>query len=272
MSEERTQVFRGDAAPEMAVAETGDARPARGRTAPSDQRSLQDQRDGETGKRESLDARHGEADVRALQDAQDGPTDVRALQDAQTGEAGLREIQDAQDGMSDTREMHDASDGPVEARAMRDAEGVSDTRGRHDADGPAEQRRVDDADGLSDTRQLHDHRATTPAPDAGGAAGARVEPTLNFNDDVPETPTSPSVPATPAAKAQEAPVRAPVPAPTAQSDADLDFRVERDATPWALSIHLEQRIASLGVTTQKVNQQLDALEESTKRLAKRIGK
>ena len=56
------------------------------------------------------------------------------------------------------------------------------------------------------------------------------------------------------------------------SDPDLTFKVDDDATPWALAIHLEERIASLGVTTTKVNHQLDRLDESIQRLAKRIGK
>jgi len=56
------------------------------------------------------------------------------------------------------------------------------------------------------------------------------------------------------------------------SDPDLTFKVEEEATPWALSIHLEERIASLGESTAKVNRQLDRFEESIQRLAKRIAK
>ena len=64
------------------------------------------------------------------------------------------------------------------------------------------------------------------------------------------------------------PAKAEAPVP----DPDLTFKVEQDATPWALSIHLEARIASLTESTAKVNEQLGGLEDSIKRLAKRIGK
>jgi len=56
------------------------------------------------------------------------------------------------------------------------------------------------------------------------------------------------------------------------SDPDLTFKVEDEATPWALSIHLEERIASLGESTAKVNRELDRFEQSIQRLAKRIAK
>ena len=141
---------------------------------------------------------------------------------------------------------------------MDDAEGLSDRREMNDADGLSEQRRMEDADGLSELRQLHDHKAALP-----GEGGGKAEVKLNFNDDEPEPEPVAAAPA---------PAKPVVEPPSPQDDADLTFKVERDATPWALSIHLEERIARLGLTTAKVNEQLDALEASTKRLAKRVGK
>ncbi len=221
MSQEKTQIFRGDEAPEMGIADTGDATPARRPSAPVDQRALSDSKDAPQGER-------------------------REMHDAK-GEAEVRRMDDAAEGHAEQRRMDDAGEGPVERRAMADADGVS------------EQRKMDDADGLSELRQLHDHKAALPGEGAG-----KAEVKLNFNDDEPEPAPEAAAPAP--AKA------APVPQPSPQDDADLTFKVERDATPWALSIHLEERIASLGLTTAKVNEQLDALEASTKRLAKRVGK
>jgi hypothetical protein len=63
----------------------------------------------------------------------------------------------------------------------------------------------------------------------------------------------------------EAPVVAPVAAPVEMIKKD-------DAIPWALSIHLEERIKGLGSKTASVNQELDALEAASQKLAKRIGK
>ncbi len=247
MSEEKTQIFRGDEAPEMGIAETGGPAQAPRRPAPSDQRALQDQRDGEQHLPETHDARGGE-DVRELPaTATDGPVDGHDSRDA-AGPVEMRESRDA-GGASDLREMSDA-------------QGAADVREMHDGDGASEQRRMDDADGLSELRQLHDHTAAQPAP-----AAAKEKSALNFNEDEVVAPA----PEAPAVASPRLPPRQ-VDPPSAADDADLTFKVERDATPWALSIHLEERIASLGVTTAKVNQQLDALEESTRRLAKRIGK
>ncbi len=240
MSEEKTQIFRGDEAPEMGIAETGGPAPSPRRNAPSDQRALQDQRDGASLQREMHDA-EGEAVLREMPAAEaDGPADVRSLRDAE--------------GASELREMHDA-------------QGMADVREIHDAPGAAEQRRIEDADGLTELRQVHDHGAPVPAP---APAAVSERPPLNFNEDEVAEP-APEAPAARLEPQQPRPA-APPAAPAPQDDADLTFKVERDATPWALSIHLEERIASLGVTTAKVNQQLDTLEESTKRLAKRIGK
>lgn len=246
MSQEKTQIFRGDEAPEMGIAETGDATPARRPSAPVDQRALSDSKDAPEGER------------RELRDAQ-GEAELRRTDDATEGHAEQRRVQDAAEGPAEQRRMEDAGEGPSEERRMNDAEGVSEQRAMRDAEGLSEQRRMEDADGLSELRQLHDHKAALPA-DAGG----KDEVKLNFNDDEPE-PEPPVV-------AAPAPAKPKMEPPSPKDDADLTFKVERDATPWALSIHLEERIANLGLTTAKVNEQLDMLEASTKRLGKRVGK
>jgi hypothetical protein len=162
-------------------------------------------------------------------------------------------------GEAELRRIDDASGGEAEQRRMRDAtDGVTDQRRTDDAEGASEQRAMRDADGLSELRQLHDHKAAVP-----GEISGKAEVQLNFNDDEPEPEP---VVATPE------PAKPVVEPPSPQDDADLTFKVERDATPWALSIHLEERIANLGMVTAKVNEQLDKLEASTQRLGKRVGK
>lgn len=220
MSQEKTQIFRGDEAPEMGIAETADATPARRPQSPVDQRALSDSKNAPQGER--------------------------------------REMRDAEQGAAEQRRADDAEGGPSVQHRMDDAQGPSDTREMRDAEGVSEQRVLNDADGLSELRQLHDHKAAVPDALAG-----KAEVQLNFNDDEPEPVAA--APAPPPAKPA-------VEAPSPKDDADLTFKVDDDATPWALSIHLEERIASLGLTTAKVNQQLDALEASTKRLGKRVGK
>ncbi len=207
MSQEKTQIFRGDDAPEMGIADTDEATPARRSSGPADQRALSDSKEGQQGER---------------------------------------------------REMRDASDGLTEQRRTNDAEGASNRREMHDAEGLSEQRAIHDADGLSELRQLHDHKVALP-----GEAAGKAEVRLNFNDDAPEPEAVAAIPE------PAEPVVAP---PSPQDDADLTFKAEDDATPWALSIHLEERIANLGMVTAKVNEQLDRLEASTQRLGKRVGK
>ena len=50
----------------------------------------------------------------------------------------------------------------------------------------------------------------------------------------------------------------------------LNAKAPDEATPWALSIHLEQRIQKLQDEKSKVNAQLDSLEVSSKKLEKRL--
>lgn len=245
MSQEKTQIFRGDEAPEMGIAETGDATPARRPSAPVDRRALSDSKDAPEGERREMRDAHGEAELRRMDDATEGHAEQRRMEDAVEGHAEQRRVEDA-------------GDGPSEERRMSDAEGVSEQRAMRDAEGLSEQRTMNDADGLSELRQLHDHKAALP-----GEAAGKAEVTLNFNDDEPGPEPVAAAPA---------PAKPKMEPPSPKDDADLSFKVERDATPWALSIHLEERIANLGLTTAKVNEQLDMLEASTKRLGKRVGK
>ncbi len=217
MSEEKTQVFRGDEAPEMAIAETSEPVRAKSADAPADARSLQDQKDGPS-------------HARAIGDATDGATDQRRIADA--------------DGLAELRQLHDA-EGRSELRQMQDADGISEQRQIEDAEGPSEQRQI--REGFQSFREP----ALDDAGEADAVAGAANDTT---------------------AQAASATVDTGAPAQKAPSDPDLTFSVEEDATPWALSIHLEERIALLGATNAKVNEQLNGLEDSIRRLAKRIGR
>ncbi len=227
MSEEKTQVFRGDEAPEMAIAETSAPVKPKAVDAPADARRLQDQKDGPS-------------DLRAIGGAADGNVEQRRMDDAD-GLAELRQLHDAE-GLSDQRSIQDA-DGLSDQRTMQDAAQAFNAPALNAGEGPSEARRMDDGSGPSERRQLHDHNAAMPGMPANAA--------------------TPSAGGTTQAGAAAA---------AAPSDPDLTFKVEEDATPWALSIHLEERIANLGATNAKVNEQLNGLEESIRRLAKRIGR
>ncbi len=272
MSEEKTQIFRGDEPPEMAIADTTEIKRARARKGPSDQRAVHDQKHGETLHHEMHDSHDGHVEQRSMHDG-DGLADLRQLHGKEAGEgatalhdadglADLRQLHDAEgeqvasaghahDGPSDGRHLHDA-DGLSDARAMHDAEGLADARHMHDADGLSDERRMEDAQGLSDLRAMHDQQGLHGTGVIGDVA-------LEGDEDQLAHATEDAV----AEGEAEAEV---------MSDPDLTFKVEEEATPWALSIHLEERIASLGETTAKVNRQLDRFEDSIQRLAKRIAK
>ncbi len=272
MAEEKTQIFRGDEPPEEAIADTSEVVRRKPLSAPVDQRGIRDQKDGESFDRSIRDASGGPEEQRRMEDADglselrqlhgkdgreggptlrdsDGPSDLRQLQDADHDLEGTRLR--SGDGPSDARRMEDV-DGLSDQRAMHDADGLSDQRAMQDADGLSDLRAMKDAEGLSDLRQMNDQHALIPE----GAVG---DENLGAEGD--------------SAAAQHATGDAEDEAlPDVMSDPDLTFVVEEEAAPWALSIHLEERIASLGVSTKKVNQQLDRLDESIQRLAKRIAR
>ena len=249
MSEEKTQIFRGDEPPEMAIADTTEVKRTRARKGPSDQRAVQDQKDGETFSRGIHDARDGHAEQRSMHDG-DGLADLRQLHGKDVGE-GATALRDG-DGPSDMRQLHDA-DGLTDARHTHDGDGESDLRQMHDADGLSDQRRMQDAQGLSDMREMHDQHGLHVGGTIGdtGLAGDEAGHELGAAETTEQSEAGAEV----------------------VSDPDLTFKIEEEeAAPWALSIHLEERIASLGESTAKVNRELDRFEQSIQRLAKRIAK
>jgi len=220
----------------MAIADTTAAELARARKGPSDQRAVQDQKEGKTLERGIRDAHDGHVERRSLHDG-DGLADLRQLHGKDVGEGATA--------------LHDADD-VIDARRSHDGDGESDPRHMHDAEGLSDQRRMQDAQGLSDMREMDDQHGL-------GSGGVIGDVALDGN----EADTDAS--ADELAEHPEADAEA-------MSDPDLTFKVEEDATPWALSIHLEERIANLGESTAKVNRQLDRFEESIQRLTKRIAK
>jgi hypothetical protein len=233
----------------MAIADTTEIKRTRARKGPSDQRAVQDQKDGETFSRGIHDARDGHTEQRSMHDG-DGLADLRQLHGKDVGE-GATALRDG-DGPSDMRQLHDA-DGLTDARHSHDGDGESDLRQMHDADGLSDQRRMEDAQGLSDMREMHDQKGLH----VGGAIG---DTGLEGDEAGHELGA--------AETAEQAEAEAEV-----VSDPDLTFKIEEEeAAPWALSIHLEERIASLGESTAKVNRELDRFEQSIQRLAKRIAK
>jgi hypothetical protein len=249
VSEEKTQIFRGDEPPEMAIADTTEVKRARSKKGPSDQRAVQDQKDGETFSRGIHDAHDGHAEQRSMHDG-DGLADLRQLHGKDVGE-GATALRDG-DGPSDLRQLHDA-DGLTDARHSHDGDGESDLRQMHDADGLSDQRRMEDAQGLSDMREMHDQHGLHVGGAIGdtGLAGDEAGHELDAAETTEQSEAGAEV----------------------VSDPDLTFKIEEEeAAPWALSIHLEERIASLGESTAKVNRELDRFEQSIQRLAKRIAK
>ena len=270
MSEEKTQIFRGDEPPEMAMADTTPIARKKRTDGPVDQRGLIDQKDGEHFERSMRDASGGPGDQRRTDDA-DGLSELRQLHGKAAGE-GAAALHDG-DGPSDLRQMHDAGhaagdtamhdgDGPSDQRRMNDAEGLSDQRGMNDADGLSDQRQMEDADGLSDQRRMEDAEGLSDLREMRDHHALIPDGGTDDADSDAEDAEAGAAAATTESEAE----------PEKMSDPDLTFEAEDDATPWALSIHLEERIASLGVTTTKVNRQLDVLDESILRLAKRIAK
>jgi hypothetical protein len=274
MSEEESQVFRTDEHMEVAAAEGHARKKARAAKGPSDQRAVKDQEGGPAETRSIRDG-EGASDIRRMQDAQggaatagagnsDGPSDLRATQDAEgkiiaggagngDGPSDLRAMQDSEgkiisagagngDGPSDARAMQDA-DGKIISAGAGNGEGPSDIRDMRDAEGNPLLRRSEDGEGPSDQRKLQDHWANIPEAigNADQETGASAE--TNTPSAAPE-PTEP----------------------------DMVFMTEENAAPWALSIHLEERLQNLGAMNSKVSAQLDVLEDAVKRLGKRIGR
>ena len=111
-------------------------------------------------------------------------------------------------------------------------------------------------DNATKSRELHDHQQTATAGKAKHIEvefGKRIEPDLET-----EPVTEPAA------------LAAPEPEPKTTPAPEMEFEA-KDAAPWALSIHLEERIKALGATTASVNKQIDALDAGVKNLRKRTG-
>lgn len=257
MSEERNQVFRGDVDPEYGFAEpTAESRQQPSAPAPEQDRALQETTDRATAAAVPDDLRHHEL-FRHHTDASEGPSNRRELRDTSaaghSGDVGQQEVfapasldAGSRDGPGISRQLFDAAGAALDARSLLDSAVQVAPRDGATQHGP------------SDPRQLRDsHGAVAPgtAPPADVPLGSAAAPGANpeaVAATVAATNTGPAAPA------------------DGVSDPDLNFTDRESMTPWALSIHLQERIAGLGETTARVNQQLEALEASTKRLGKRI--
>ena len=169
--------------------------------------------------------------------------------------------------------------GPAASRQLHDASAPLPATGTQAVqDGAAAAAGSASAGGPEDTRRVRDTVAPKPGanfqPDAETLRPAAAHEQGNTAADAGPMPgQQPAVPAPAVSEAPAMPASAVAgAAASAVSDPDLTFRDAQNATPWALSIHLQERIASLGVSTARVGHQLDALEESIKRLGKRIKK
>jgi hypothetical protein len=143
--------------------------------------------------------------------------------------------------------MEDA-EGPSDPRALLDADGPADARAMEDAEGPSDPRAMLDAEGQADTREMQDHHAMIP-------------PGTELTGEFAKTQEEIEAEAAEAAKKAEQ---------SAYVESILNAKAPEEATPWALSVHLEQRIQKLQDEKSKVNAQLDSLEVSSKKLEKRL--
>jgi len=250
---EQTEVFRSDQAPEMAIEDTSDPTPSHPRVGPRISNGAENAR-----VRDGLIVSHHYEDAA-------GPETTQTTS-VQEGLSDLRSTHDAE-GLSDLRSLHDA-EGLSDQRSTHDADGLSDQRSTHDAEGLSDPRSTHDADGLSDLRQLHQHSAEA----ARVAAGTLDAPLFPFGDFVPSTKSS--EPQHQGSSLEEAPnIEVAVEdSEIPPSEPGLSFKPGEDAVPWALSLHLEERIAKLGAMNSNTKEKLDGLESHIQRLAKRIGK
>lgn len=117
--------------------------------------------------------------------------------------------------------------------------------------------------GDQETRQLHDSIAF-------GTAGQQALGEVVIGQHVPEALAD-----NPIGSGNEADTDAEALAAKAAAEAPAtlvmpEIKKEEEAVPWAISIDLEQRIQRLSSATAAVNRELDALEASSKKLAKRM--
>ena len=248
MAEKESQVFRTDDYVEVAAAEGQARKKTRTAKGPSEQRALNDQKGGLAQTR-SIEDSQGASEIRQMQDADgggvtattgqsDGPSEARAMLDAMGG--GAPSICSAGDGPSDTRAMDDAN-GTATSIAAHDGDGPSNLRDMRDAEGNPLLRHSQDGEGPADQKSLQDYRAYSPD-------SVETAPRPSTSDDAVSPPST----------VQES------------TEPNLLAVAEENVAPWALSIHLEERLRNLGVMTSKVSAQLEVLEDAVKRLGKRI--
>ena len=123
-------------------------------------------------------------------------------------------------------------------------------------------------------RELHDHHATGTAGvgELGEVEIAHHDDTIGEVEIARHDGNAEAVKATEATEATEAavPDGKPVTQSVPEPEPELFFKPGEEAVPWALALHLEERIKSLGVKTAEVNRELDTLEAASAKLKKRM--
>ena len=120
-------------------------------------------------------------------------------------------------------------------------------------------------------RELHDHHATGTAGvgELGEVEIAHHEDTIGEVEIARHDGNAEAVNATEATEAA-VPDGKPVTQSVPEPEPELFFKPGEEAVPWALALHLEERIKSLGVKTAEVNRELDTLEAASAKLKKRM--
>ena len=122
--------------------------------------------------------------------------------------------------------------------------------------------------------ELHDHHATGTAGvgELGEVEIAHHDDTIGEVEIARHDGNAEAVKATEATEAKEAavPDGKPVTQSVPEPEPELFFKPGEEAVPWALALHLEERIKSLGVKTAEVNRELDTLEAASAKLKKRM--
>jgi len=147
--------------------------------------------------------------------------------------------------------MHDAG-AHAEVKAWEDAEGPADARALEDAEGPADRRALEDAEGPANRREMKD----ADMPDSEHSLGEH-----EFGGD------ENAMPADAEAEAEEIDHRT---SDELVEDILHEKVAQAELTPWALSVHLEQRIAKVNEMREIANARLEALEALSKKLEKRL--
>jgi hypothetical protein len=138
-----------------------------------------------------------------------------------------------------------------------------------------DKKRAKPAEGSApELRELHDHHATGTAGvgELGEVEIAHHEDTIGEVEIARHDGNAEAVKATEATEATEAavPDGKPVTQSVPEPEPELFFKPGEEAVPWALALHLEERIKSLGVKTAEVNRELDTLEAASAKLKKRM--